>query len=109
MGHARAILGLATAEEQVQLAEKTVAQGLSVRQVETMVQEATGDRPKSGSGPKREAPQDPNVKAACEELERVLGTRVRIIELSDNRGRIEIEYYSQSDLDRVFEQITNSK
>ena len=91
-GHARAILGLASADEQVQLAEKAAAQGLSVRQVEALVQEATSGRPRHGSGPKRDDPQDPNVKAAVDQLERALGTRVRIVELSDQRGRIEIEY-----------------
>ncbi len=51
---------------------------------------------------------DPNVKAAVEELERVLGTRVRIVELSEQRGRIEIEYYSQAELDRLFQQIVGT-
>jgi ParB family chromosome partitioning protein len=60
-------------------------------------------------GPRREAPQDPNVRAAAEELERVLGTRVRIVELSDQRGRIEIEYYNQEDLERVFQHIAGEK
>jgi len=104
MGHARAILGLATADEQIQLAEKAVALGLSVRQVEAQVQEMTGDREKPAQGSRKELAQDPNVRAAAEELERALGTRVRIIELSDQRGRIEIEYYSQADLDRLYQQ-----
>jgi ParB family transcriptional regulator, chromosome partitioning protein len=106
MGHAKAILGLSSAEQQIQLAEKTAAQGLSVRQVETLVQEATSERPHhGGSGPKRDTPQDPNVRAASEQLERALGTRVRIVELSEQRGRIEIEYYSQSELDRIFQHL----
>lgn len=105
-GHARAILGLPSAEEQIQLAEKAAAQGLSVRQVETLFQEATSQRPAKHSGPKREPSQDPNVRAAVEQLERALGTRVRIVELSDQRGRIEIEYYSQSELDRLFEHLS---
>lgn len=103
MGHAKAILGVSSAEEQIELAEKAAAQGLSVRQVETLVNERNSERPKHGSGPRREAPQDPNVRAAIDELERVLGTRVRIVELTDQRGRIEIEYYSQADLDRLFQ------
>lgn len=103
MGHARAILGLHSAEEQIHIAEKTAAQGLSVRQVETLVQERTSGRVKPQS--KREALVDPNVKAAVDELERVLGTRVRIVELTEQRGRIEVEYYSQAELDRLFEQI----
>src|SRR5690349_16058604 len=99
MGHARALLGLATADEQIQLAEKVVALGLSVRQVEAQVQELTSDRDKPAQGSRKEPTQDPNVRAAAEELERALGTRVRIVELSDQRGRIEIGYYSQADLD----------
>jgi ParB family transcriptional regulator, chromosome partitioning protein len=109
MGHARAILGLPDATTQIQIAEKAAAQNLSVRQVETLVQELTADRPRDGSGQRKENSQDPNVRAAIEELERALGTRVRIVELSEQRGRIEIEYYSQAELDRLFQHITGSK
>ncbi len=104
MGHARAILGLPTAEQQIEVAEKASAQGLSVRQVEALVQDLTSDRARTGD--KKEKTLDPNVRAAVEEMERALGTRVRIVELSDQRGRIEIEYYSQTELDRLFQQIT---
>jgi uncharacterized FlgJ-related protein len=45
---------------------------------------------------------DPNVKAALAEMEKILGTKVRIIEKNPGRGRIEIEYYSADDLDRVY-------
>jgi ParB family transcriptional regulator, chromosome partitioning protein len=100
MGHARAILGLPTPESQLQLAEKTAAQGFSVRQVERMVK--TANEPRE---PKDEPPQDPNTKAAVAELEAHLGTRVRIVEKSEERGRIEIEYYSQEELQRLYESI----
>lgn len=109
MGHARAILGLPDATTQIQIAEKAAAQNLSVRQVEALVQELTAERPREGFGHRKEQTLDPNVKAAIEELERALGTRVRIVELSDQRGRIEIEYYSQAELDRLFQHITGSK
>jgi ParB family chromosome partitioning protein len=100
MGHARAILGLAKPEHQTQLAEKAAAQGFSVRQVERLVKKINEPRDPS------ETPlQDPNIRAAVAELETALGTRVRIIEKSDQRGRIEIEYYSQEDLQRVYELI----
>jgi ParB family chromosome partitioning protein len=108
MGHARAILGLPDATTQIQIAEKAAAQNLSVRQVEALVQEMTSERPREGSGHRREQVLDPNVKAAIEELERALGTRVRIVELSEQRGRIEIEYYSQAELDRLFQHITGT-
>jgi ParB family transcriptional regulator, chromosome partitioning protein len=104
MGHARAVLGLPTADQQIEVAEKAAAQGLSVRQVEALVQDLTSDR--SRPSHKKEAVLDPNVRAAVEELERALGTRVRIVELSEQRGRIEIEYYSQPELDRLFQQLT---
>jgi ParB family transcriptional regulator, chromosome partitioning protein len=108
MGHARAILGLPDATTQIQIAEKAAAQNLSVRQVETLVQELTSERPREGSGHRKEHTIDPNVRAAVEELERALGTRVRIVELSEQRGRIEIEYYSQAELDRLFQHITGA-
>ena len=89
----------------IELAEKTAAQGLSVRQVEALVQEQTSDRPRSAA--RKDSVQDPNVKAAVEELERALGTRVKIVELSEQRGRIEIEYYSQAELDRLYQQLVS--
>ncbi len=45
---------------------------------------------------------DPNVKAAIEEMSRVLGTKVKIVEKAKQKGRIEIEYYSAEDLDRIY-------
>jgi len=107
MGHAKAILGLGAAEEQIQLGEKAAAQGLSVRQVEKMVQDSISER--STAVARKEAPQDPNVRAAVEELERALGTRVRIVELSEHRGRIEIDYFSQPELDRLYQHILGNK
>jgi ParB family chromosome partitioning protein len=104
MGHAKAILGLHSDDLQVETAERAAAQGLSVRQVEALVQELTSDRPRK-KGDKSEQPQDPNVKAAVEALQIELGTRVRIVELNEQRGRIEIEYYSQEELDRLYRRL----
>jgi ParB family chromosome partitioning protein len=99
MGHARAILGIPGEALQQQVAEKASSQGLSVRQVERLVQRMTKTRePKSAD----EVLEDPNVKAAIQEMERVLGTRVRVVGKGDQRGRIEIEYYSAEDLDRIY-------
>ncbi len=103
MGHARALLGLATPELQLQLAEKAAAQGFSVRQVERLVKKVNEPRE-----PNEKALLDPNLKAAIAELESVLGTRVRIVERNEERGRIEIEYYSQDDLHRVYDHIVNA-
>jgi ParB family transcriptional regulator, chromosome partitioning protein len=103
MGHARAILGLATPELQTQVAEKAAAQGFSVRQVERLVKKVNEPRV-----PSEDPLQDPNIKAAVGSLEAALGTRVRIVEKSDQRGRIEIEYYSQEELQRIYEWIVST-
>ena len=103
MGHARAILGLPTPELQTQLAEKAAAQGYSVRQVERLVKKISEPRE-----PSEKPFEDPNIKAAIQELESALGTRVRIIEKTDQHGKIEIEYYSQEDLQRVYELIMST-
>ena len=103
MGHARALLGLAEPDLQRQLGDQAAAEGLSVRQVERNVQKL--NEPRDPVEPKDPPKVDPNVKAAVEELERTLGTRVRVIEKSANRGRIEIDYFSQDDLDRIYELI----
>jgi ParB family chromosome partitioning protein len=108
MGHARAILGLPDAHAQVQLAEEAVARGLSVRDVEARVQEAVNPRPPRDSAAAAEGPTDPNVKAAIEQLMRTLGTHVQIVALSADRGRIVIEYYSQAELDRIYQHIVGS-
>jgi len=101
MGHARALLSLENAAEQRVLAERAVRDGWSVRQVERTIA-----LQKNGS-PKKEAQRqvDPNVKAAIEKLERALGTRVRII-AKGKSGRIEIDYYSSEELQRLYEYLT---
>ena len=95
--HARAIAGLDDAEQQRALAEKTVAQGLSVRQVERTVRALTA----SGKG-KSKHDLDPNVAAALNDLEQRLGTKVRLIGRGKGKGKIEIEYYSAEDLERIY-------
>ncbi len=102
MGHARAILALRTEELQRSVADKVVSQGLSVRATEALVQSLT--EPVLAK-PERILILDPNVKAAEEEVQRVLGTRVRIVAKNEKRGKIEIEYYSPEELDRIYQQL----
>ena len=103
MGQGKALLGLETPDQQRDLAKKAMQLGLSVRAVEKMVQNVMTPPEPAAAVP--DVPVDPNVAAAVEEFERVLGTRVRIIATTENRGRIEIEYYSQAELQRIYEQI----
>lgn len=105
-GHARCLLSLPTIQIQREVAEKAVDQGWSVRQIERVTQRLI-----DGQGPKEvdEVALDPNVKAAIQEMERVLGTRVKIIEKARQKGRIEIEYYSAEDLDRIYSVIVGEE
>jgi ParB family transcriptional regulator, chromosome partitioning protein len=98
-GHGRCLLSITDPALQVQLAEHAAAQNLSVRQTERMSQ-----RMMEGRQPKKveEVKEDPNVRAAIQEMERVLGTKVKIVERAKGKGRIEIEYYSADDLDRLY-------
>ena len=82
-----------------EVAERAVARGWSVRDVERLAKRLTEVRT---TNVEEVEEVDPNVKAAIAELERRLGTKVRIVERAGARGRIEIEYYSSEDLDRIY-------
>jgi ParB family chromosome partitioning protein len=97
-GHARCLLTLDSGDQQREVAIKAVQGTWSVRQTERVVAKMVEGKPKSVE----EAQTDPNVKAAIQEMQRALGTKVRIIERPRKGGRIEIEYYSQEDLDRIY-------
>jgi ParB family chromosome partitioning protein len=99
MGHARALLALPSAQLQKEVASEITSRGLSVRDTEKMIQRllTSGARKKSSAAPTT----DPHVRAAEDQLCRWLATKVRIIP-NGRGGRIEIEYYSDSDLERIF-------
>lgn len=104
MGHARALLTLESFKQQGLLAGRIIRNGWSVRQTEKAVTSLKSESPeKLGS-----KPADPNVKAAIERMEHVLGTKVRVVE-KGSRGRIEIEYYSHEELQRLYEHLIGEK
>ncbi|MBV9268272.1 MAG: ParB/RepB/Spo0J family partition protein [Acidobacteriaceae bacterium] len=111
-GHARALLALPTAKLQATICQKILDEGLSVRATEKLVKQTLGDAaPVNGHGKQKSAPAgepDANVRAAIRELEAALGTRVRLLAKGNGSGRIEIEYYSQDDLDRIYSVIVRS-
>ena len=79
-----------------------VSEGWSVRQIEDFTKppkepgdEIIAKKPETKT-------IDPNVRAAIGDLERILGTRVRIMEKKKGKGTIEVEYYSEEDLDRIY-------
>lgn len=109
-GHARALLKLTDPDYRKETAERCIQEGWSVRQIEEHTKypkPEAGARPSSSKA--QAAPLDPNVKAAIGELERHLGTRVRIVEKGKGKGLIEVEYYSPDDLDRIYSVIVGDQ
>ena len=104
MGHARALLALEDAKAIESLARRVVAEGLSVREVESQAKRPAGVKPRAGRPSK---PIDPNVAAAEATLQRILGTKVRIAG-NGTVGRLEVHYHSAEELDRVYRLIVDS-
>lgn len=98
MGHARALLGLDSRIEQTELCKQIVKKGLSVRKVEELVKNRFKDVRESPR-PVRKAP---DLVAVEEIIQRLLGTRVNITQ-GQHKGKIEIEFYSTDDLNRILE------
>jgi len=106
MGHARALLGLGDEEAIKRAATEVIARRLSVRQTESLVRRLkVGEAPPA---PKEESSGRAEVRAIEERLQRALGTRVRLVDRGKGRGKIEIEYFSYEELDRLLEAMTNS-
>jgi ParB family chromosome partitioning protein len=109
-GHARALLTLDSPELQRHVAKNVIDMSLSVRETEKMVKRlVTGGRETVENKAVR-ATLDPNLKTAEVKLRRHYGTQIKIV--PDGRGtggRIELEYYSEADLDRIFQLMLQNK
>jgi ParB family chromosome partitioning protein len=106
MGHARSILAIAEVADQRRIAHDVIARGLSVRETEAVVKKMAGAAPTT-SGPAAKA-TDVHTRAAEERLRLALGTRVRIVRRGSH-GRIEIDFTSEAELIRLFEQLTEKR
>ena len=104
MGHARALLALAGQADVLRVARDVIARSLSVRETESLVKKIIeGVEPKT---PAKAAATDVHTRAAEERLRLLLGTRVRIVRRGTH-GRIEIDFGSEDELIRIYEQITD--
>ena len=105
-GHARALLALEDGEQQYQISLKIVSEKLSVREVEKLVK-AFG-KPKKNTNEK-EAEEEKDLSFIFRDLEermkQAMGTKVVINKRDRNKGKIEIEYYSKAELERIVELI----
>ena len=103
-GHARALLTLENGDSQYQVALKIIDQKLSVREVEKLVKLL--GKPKKEEKPKEDEKDLSFIFRDLEErLKQVMGTKVIINKKDRNKGRIEIEYYSEAELERIVELI----
>src|SRR6185437_14070978 len=85
VGHARALLNIANEKQQAELCDEIIIKKLSVRDVESLVKRLTQQpQPTEKKGEQR---MDPNVRAAIEELQRVLGTKVHLLQGAKGAGR----------------------
>lgn len=106
MGHARAILSLDNEKEQQDACEIIVKKGLSVRETEALVKKMKEDVSRETSVKTPEKPViDIALESCAEKMMQSLGTKVKINRTAKGDGKIEIEFYSQEDLDRIMERI----
>lgn len=102
MGHARAILGLPGPRDMVQLARAVVTDKLSVRETEARVKQVRGGATGGGPAKKKAAVKaSPEARRLVEDLQRRLGTKVRLVERGHGKGTLEVEFFSYEDLDRI--------
>lgn len=106
-GHARALLAIGDQEKQYELAIKIMDEELSVRQIEKFIKAL-----KEGPQQKEEKLDDalaPIFKELEDRIRNVMGTKVHIVSKGDKGGKIEIEYFSHDDLERIMNLIESAK
>ncbi len=101
-GHARALLAISNKDEQYELATRVFDEKLSVRETEKLV--------KNWKNPKKTKKKKPDTKDIIyqdleEQMQEVMGTKVRVAPKGNGKGKIEIDYYSEDELERMFEMI----
>lgn len=104
-GHGKVLLGIKDKEAQVELAAKIIETGLNVRKTEEEVKK-TRNTKSNKDAPSKQSKKDPYVLDLEDQLIRALGTKVKL-NIGDKKGKIEIEYYSDEDLQRIFEILTS--
>jgi ParB family chromosome partitioning protein len=103
-GHARAVLAVPDEGSRTKLAHKIADEGLSVREAENLARLlASGHAPRAAKGP---APK--SFKVVARSLRRLLGTNVRVREAKD-RGKIEIEFRGEDELERIYRVLTEKE
>ena len=106
MGHARALLGAENSAQQMAAWRAVVKKGLSVRETEDLIRSLKNEKKK----PKvpRKSSEDRYLVSLAEDLSRHFGTKITI-KKHGQRGKVQIEFYSNDDLDRLIERLRQTK
>ena len=104
-GHARTIIGIEDGDKQYMIAQKIFDENLSVREVEKLMRDL--DKPEK---PVKQAPENDFIYRDLEDkFSKILGSQVAIKNKNNNKGKIEIEYYSQAELERIYEMLKKTQ
>lgn len=106
MGHARALLGLENEDLQEKTAKTVVDKGLSVRETEKLVKNILHPKQKKLPIPSQNTAE---VQRLAERLKEIFGTKVSINQKANGKGRIEIDYYSTEEFERLYEMFESIK
>ena len=107
MGHARALLGIENSTQQMAAWRAVVKKNLSVRETEDLIRSLKGEKIKPKVG--RKSTEDLNLLSLADDLSRHFGTKVVIKRRGHAAGRVEIEFYSNDDLDRLIDRLRQTK
>ena len=103
-GHGRALLQFPEGKKRIQLAKECIEKNLSVREIERKAQSL-----EKGKGKEKKKSLNRQFSSIFKDLENKMGeslqTKVKIIPQNENRGKLEIQYYSKEDLERIFEMV----
>lgn len=102
VGHAKVLLGISSKEQQEEIAEHIIDEKLSVRELENYIKAMS--KPKKNLSPSQKQLGNKELYHTLEEkMKECIGTKVHINRKEENKGRIEIDYYSADDLERIIE------
>jgi len=106
MGHARALLGIENSAQQLAAWRAVVKKGLSVRETENLIRSLKDEKKKPKAA--RKSSEDLYLMGLAEDLSRHFGTKI-MIKKRGQRGKVEIEFYSNDDLDRLIQRLQQTK
>jgi ParB family transcriptional regulator, chromosome partitioning protein len=110
MGHARALLGVDDPDIQRRVARNVMEQTLSVRETERIIKRIIAGASSTNDASTSTRRDDANVRAAETKLRRRFGTQIRVLpSQTGTGGKIEIEYYNETDLDRIYRLLMNAQ